>query len=113
MPMDDVIVMKKSEQELCTPENFIRLLEYFKNTSENLCSCCKNEIKCEGEKCRCYENLGRHGKSEDGTDFYWDSDITCLDLNFGDCQMYEGTICYDCIHSESGTEGFEWNGKLK
>ena len=27
--------------------------------------------------------------------------------------MYEGTICYDCIHSESGTEGFEWNGEIK
>ena len=113
MPTDDVMMLKESEQKLFTLENFIRLLDYFKSTSENLCSCCKNEIKCEGEKCPYFENLGNHAIDEQGKDFYWNRELTCLDLNFGDCRKYEGTICYDCINSTTGTEGFEWNGELK
>ena len=35
-----------------------------------------------------------------------------MDLNFGDCEMYEGTKCYDCIHSETGYDEFDWNGKV-
>lgn len=36
-----------------------------------------------------------------------------MDLNFGDCELYDGTKCYDCIHSETGYDEFDWNGEIK
>ena len=93
--------------------NFKKLYEYFLKTSENLCSCCENEIECLGEKCPCYKVLGKECIDENGNKIaFWNRDLTCMDLNFGDCERYDGSICYQCIHSDTGYDGFSWNGKV-
>lgn len=94
-------------------DNYEKLYKFFAEHSEYVCECCKNHIKCEGEKCPQYEVLGNKGYDESGNVFHWNRDLTCLDLNYGDCTKFENTICYDCINSETGYEGFDWTGEIK
>ena len=94
-----------------TFDNFKKLYIYFASHAESLCECCKNNIECKGEKCSCYQVFEKV-QDEQGNDFFYNRPLTCLDLDFGDCQLYEGTKCYDCIHSATGYDGFEWNGKV-
>ena len=52
MPMDEIV------KEFFDYEHFVKLFEFFKDNTEDICSCCKNELKCEGKNCPMYENLG-------------------------------------------------------
>lgn len=107
MPMTDEQIQKH-----LTVENFIKLYRYFAEHCESLCECCKNNIECKGKECPCYETF-HEGRDKDGNVFFWSQEISCMDLNFGDCEMYANTKCYDCIHSEIGYDEFDWNGEIK
>lgn len=100
-------------KQFFTFDNFKKLYEYFASHSENLCECCKNYIECLEKDCSCYEVLGNKSIDESGKEFFWNRDLTCLDLNYGDCARFDGTICYDCINLDTGYDGFEWNGEIK
>lgn len=107
MPMTDERI-----KNYLTFDNFKKLFIYFIEHSESLCDCCKNNIECKGKECPCYETF-HEGRDKDGNIYYWSQEISCMDLNFGDCELYDGTKCYDCIHSETGYDEFDWNGEIK
>lgn len=71
------------------------------NLDNDICAYCKNEIKCEGKDCDCYEE----GKGvEMHPDFPW----TCEDFDYGTCKKMKGTKCEECF--DRNYSGFEWKG---
>ena len=107
MPMDDIV------KEFFDYEHFTKLFDYFKDHTEFVCSCCKNEIECKGKECPCYQNLGNKlYDKETGQPFIYNGDFTCMDLDFSECEFYDGTKCRECIKSND-ISGFEWNGKVE
>ena len=71
--------------------------------SEDICSYCKNNIECKGEKCEKYcKGVG----DADGKfpDLKW----SCMDFDFGTCPLLENTPCNDCF--KNNDKDFEWRG---
>ena len=88
------------------------LFDFWKYNYQGICDYCLNKIECKGEDCPNYENYGNKGffVCTDGTqssEQEFSYDMTCEDINYGDCPMLENTPCHGCI--ENNMIGFSWN----
>lgn len=78
-----------------------------KQSTDDICSYCKNTIKCNGKDCEFYEaGTGASIGETRYPDFKW----TCMDFNFGTCTAMEKTPCFECFDNDYS--GFEWRGPV-
>lgn len=72
---------------------------------DDLCTFCKYDIFCQGEKCDKYiEGKGMTNDTGGFVDWEW----TCMDFVYGTCPKLEDTPCNGCF--ENNSRGFEWRG---
>lgn len=74
--------------------------------SDDVCSFCKRDASCQGEKCDKY--IEGRGMKFENTDQYIDEKWTCMDFEYGTCPKLEDTPCNGCF--ENDMSGFEWKG---
>lgn len=97
-------------KRIFTIENFEKLYNYFANSYNYVCESCLNKIECKGKCCPCY-HIFQDGKEPPVQ--YSNVDVRdCMDLDYGDCEMYANTTCYKCIHSDTGISEFKWDGSI-
>lgn len=73
---------------------------------EILCSFCKHDAPCQGEKCDKY--IESTGMEFAETGQYIDEKWTCMDFEYGACPKLEDTPCNGCF--DNNMSGFEWRG---
>lgn len=74
--------------------------------SDDICSFCKHNVFCQGEKCDQY--IEGEGMENTKTGTYTDEKWTCMDFNYGTCPKLANTLCNGCF--ENNMDGFEWKG---
>ena len=82
-------------------------IEDIKNAidAELICDFCKHKIECKGEECEKYmEGRGCWDDKRCHHDWVW----TCMDFDFGTCDMLEDSPCNGCFDNDM--RGFEWKG---
>lgn len=91
------------------------LFKFWLHNYASLCEHCKNYILCDTSTCPKFESyedcetfiLNPDGSKSPLTGF---NDLSCTDINFGECPMLEDTPCNGCIENE--VKGFEFNGVI-
>ena len=74
--------------------------------SDDICTFCKYDVFCQGEKCDKY--IEGRGMTFEKTGQYIDEKWTCMDFEHGTCPKLEDTPCNGCF--ENDMSGFEWRG---
>lgn len=74
--------------------------------SDDVCSFCKHDVFCQGEKCDKY--IEGRGMTFEKTGQYIDEKWTCMDFEYGTCPKLEDTPCNGCFDNDMS--GFEWKG---
>ena len=71
----------------------------------DLCEYCEHNKPCLGEDCEHYMcGVGM----EDESGKYYDEQWTCMDFDFGTCEMLSNTPCNKCIQNNGNH--FSWRG---
>lgn len=74
--------------------------------SDDICSFCKYNTPCQGEKCDQY--IEGKGMKLEKTGQYIDKKWTCMDFDYGTCPKLEYGSCNRCF--ENNMKGFKWRG---
>lgn len=74
--------------------------------SDDVCSFCKYDTPCQGEKCNQY--IEGRGMTIEKNGQYIDEKWTCMDFNYGTCPKLEYSSCNGCF--ENDMKGFKWRG---
>ena len=75
-------------------EKFFKLYDMKKSKPENLCIYCNHYQGCKEKDCFYYEKISKG--------------LTCMDLPFGECRMFDNCVCNECINSLN-RKYFIWN----
>ena len=90
------------------------LYQYWRKNADDLCGYCKHCKPCGEKVCPKYNTYVPESVSLDGKPITREEypqayeGWSCMDTEFGDCDMLRDTPCYKCI--ENNMEHFEWNG---
>ena len=90
-------------------EQLAKLYEFWFENTNHICECCKNYIECMGKDCPYYYEEEKIYTDINGLDYV--EKITCMDLDYGECEKLTNTRCNGCF--DNYLEDFDWNGEIK